>query len=168
MKLYNFLEATVFNRKQKDHSISVAAILKPLPIGSVSVLSRNAPLLIRERIMYQLTRISNLENKLRTQSQNSKYQLIKQKNEIDIQFVNKARAIHMQYFSRILYMKSKYRVINVNVLDKLSKGYERRLFILNQQYQKMKIQMSPYSSQNSDMDNNTKKVDNGQTTETIV
>jgi len=173
MTLYNFTEAvslanSLFTNKYGEHTTSVASVLKPLNIGSVSFISNSHPLLLKKKVQEQLSKVLQLEKKLRFQMYNSQYEQIKKKNEIDMEYVSRAHVIHQQYFSKVLFLKSKYRRVNSNALGTILHIYEKQLFMLNQQYQKQKIQMSPYSSKNEDMDNNTPAADNGNTTETLT
>lgn len=136
MESYNFLR----QRFDNNRSLSITSALKPLSIGSVSNIVSNDILLLRNKINSQLTRLNNLQKKTTYQINNPKYIKTQQKNKIDLKFLNQAISIHKKYYSDLLYQKNKFKNLDVNFVQQLSKVYSNKLFLLNQQYQKTKLE----------------------------
>ena len=134
---YNFLQSQNGTVKQ----LSMMGVLKPLSIGSITNICNQDINFIRIKINNQLARINDLEKRISFQLNNPKYEKVKTKNALDLQFLKRCKQIHRDYFNKILYYRNKTFNPNVTFIATMQTSYRNMLFELNQQYSKMKLQM---------------------------
>jgi len=140
---YSFLTEFINNPQQENGErkhISVVGVLKPLSIGSISKLVQCKPIELRNKINYQLSRITQLMTDIQFKISNPKYEKVKRNNEFELQVVRSAYAIHRAYFTRLIYFKGRGLIRNPARLEMLQSTYKRQLFLLNQNYKKSKLQ----------------------------
>ena len=128
-------------RSMTQKRLSIAGVLKPLSIGSISSIANSDPHVLKVKIQYQLQRLEQLRNTLTEQVNNPKYIKVKQRNIVDLKMLQSCTQIHRAYFNRVLYYRNKTMNADVNELNIMFKQYEMQLFTLGQQYRKIKLQL---------------------------
>jgi len=121
--------------------LSMTGILKPLSIGTITSIAKQDPIFLRRKIGGQLNRIKLLEINLTKQFNDPKYLKVQQKNKIDLNFLKDAEKIHRNYFEKVLYYREKTSNPNLVYLNKLQISYKNALFTLNQNYQRVKLEL---------------------------
>lgn len=138
----------------RTSGLSVAGVMKPLSIGSLTSITSQTKYTISEKIKRQLFRVNKLQIKIRNQMLNPKYEAVKRKNEIDLKAVQSAYNVHYEYFSKVMKWKSQGVFKNQLRLKLLQEQYRKKLFLLNQSYQRECLQLKNVEIPNTTPNNN--------------
>lgn len=123
------------------NDMSLTTAVKPLSIGSRSALLTMPTFMLKKKINYHLIRLGNLQKKIQFQANNPKNAAKAAMYKTELQIAQQAYQVHHEYFTKILYWKSKMTpaMFNIGAISRLYNQYERKLFMLNQSYQRVRL-----------------------------
>ena len=123
------------------HDMSLTTALKPLSIGSKTSLLTLPAFMLKKKIDYHLLRLGNLQKKIQAQAAMPKNGDKTEFFKTELQIAQQAYQVHHEYFTKIMYWKSKMTpaLFNINTISRLYNQYERKLFMLNQSYQRTRL-----------------------------
>ncbi len=121
------------------HDISLAAALKPLSIGSAAFIVACPHFVLKRKVDFHLLRLGNLQKKIQQQIADPRKANQKAKYMQQAKFAQQAFQIHHEYFTKILYWKHRSALFNLDVVNKLNSQYQRKLFLLNQNMQRINL-----------------------------
>lgn len=121
------------------NDMSLSTAVKPLSIGSRSSILTMPAGMLKKKIDYHLIRLGNLQKKIQMQAARDvgKQEL----HKAELQIAQQAYQVHHEYFTKIMYWKSKMTptIFNAGAISRLFNQYTRKLWMLSQSYQRVRM-----------------------------
>lgn len=132
------------------HDMSLSSAVKPLSIGSRSTLLTVPAFILKKKIDYHLIRLGNLQKNIQAQASNPKNANKAELYKTELQIAQQAYQVHHEYFTKILYWKTKISpaLFNIGAISRLYNQYERKLFMLSQSYQRVRLGIQTANTSN--------------------